>query len=800
MKSQVALVLALSFVAGAYASFLSDWTGFYAVFGIGFGISLLVPAMWRLGPKRWVYLAATLIAIFACFYVKVRTPQPQAEDVSKYAPLSNVIVRGKVIETPSLTRSDRAKFLLEVQEINPSGKANDEPPKPVTPEPEDEKDDAEVRQKKAEMLRQMQEERLKTLNEQKFIATSGKLYVTVPLIESTGLKSGQLLELSGRLYVPSRADNFGAFDFKNYLARQGVFAGLSGRSLLLQGDSPSFGEWWFVSRIVRAHVTGAGVPEGALLSSLVLGSRAVDLPSDLKDVFIQAGLAAVLAASGFQVTLVLGAAIAITRTSSLKSQFMIGCLCLGAYLLLTGASPSILRAVVMGFGSLIGLVVQRRSRPVVGLIVTAVLLLLYQPLWIWDLGFQFSFLATFGLITTSRSIMERLEWLPPAIAELLSVPIAAYIWTLPLQLLVFGKLSPYSLLANMITTPLVSISTYGGIISGFLGVLFVPLGAAIAWFLYPLLHWTIGLAQWITSLPNANTSVGAITIWQMLVAYMLFIAIWLVPWFKKMQRWTIAFALACGVMFVPNAIAQANTFQIILPSFNDVPIMLIKNQGQTVLINSGNRQFASFTLQPLIQKLGINRLDWAISTDTQPDFSDGWNVLATGSTKIGQFRDMNIGVTPKTYQSLQQALTSANTPIVSTKLGETITINNQISLQLLNQSPDVLKIKTGELSWLLIANTDQKSQSKISEQVELLPQLSSNVLWWTGGQLEPTLLQAINPRIAIASSTSLSEAMVNQLYENKTKVLWTGRDGSIQWNPDQDFQTLRDQQDAQSPI
>ena len=555
-----------------------------------------------------------------------------------------------------------------------------------------------------------------------------------------------------------------------------------------------------MSRIVRAHVMGAGVPEGSLLSSLVLGSRAVDLPSDLKDDFIQAGLAAVLAASGFQVTLVLGAAIALTCNKSLKFQFVVGSICLGGYLLLTGASPSILRAVVMGFGSLIGLVVQRRSRPVIGLIVTAVLLLLYQPLWIWDLGFQFSFLATFGLITTSRSIAERLEWLPPAIAELLSVPIAAYIWTLPLQLLIFGKLSPYSLIANVLTTPLVSISTYGGIISGLLGIIFVPMGAAIAWLLYPLLYWTIGLAQWINTLPNASTSVGAINLWQMLLAYILFIAIWLVPWFGKMQRWTIAFGLACVFLFVPNAIAQTNTFQITLPAFNDVPIMLIKNQNQTVLINSGDRQFASFTLQPFLQKLGINRLDWAIATDTQPDFSDGWNSLITGSVAIAQFRDISVGVTPKPYQNLQQALASSKTPLASLKVGETLKINNQVEIQLLSQSPDVIKIKTGDLSWLLLPNADPKSQQAIAANKKLLPQLSANILWWTGVQIEPAILQAVNPKIAIASATSVVEAMVNQLYEAKIRVFWTGRDGAIQWTPDKDFHTLRDQQDTRSPI
>jgi competence protein ComEC len=785
MKSQVALVLALSSVAGAYASFLPDWTSLYTILGLGFGLALLIPVVWRLGPKRWVYLLAIVIAISACFYVKFRTPQPQTDDISKYAPLSNAIVRGQVIDPPSLTRSDRARFLLEVKEINPSGKLNI---KDLNPSANTTTNSTTTPNE------------AKSSSDKKFNNASGKLYVTVPLIEVTGLRAGQAIELSGRLYLPSRADNFGAFDFKSYLARKGVFAGMSGRSLVTQGETPAFGEWWFVSKIVRAHVMGAGVPEGSLLSSLVLGSRAVDLPSDLKDAFIQAGLAAVLAASGFQVTLVLGAAIALSRNGSLKQQFIFGSLCLGAYLFLTGGSPSILRAVVMGFGSLIGLVVQRRSRPVIGLIITAVLLLLYQPLWIWDLGFQFSFLATFGLVTTSSAVSQRLEWLPPAIAELISVPIAAYIWTLPLQLLVFGKLTPYSLIANVFTTPLVSICTYVGIISGLLGIVFVPIGAGIAWLLYPLLHWTIDIAQWINTLPSANTSVGAIAIWQMFIAYALFLAVWLVDWFRKMQRWTIAFTLACVVLFAPNAIAQTSIFQVTLPSFNDVPIMLIRNQNQSILINSGDRQFASFTLIPFLQKLGINRLDWAIATNTQPDVSDGWNVLMSSAVAIGQFRDISLGVTPKPYQNLQQALANAKTPLASLKTGETLTINNEIEIKLLNQSPDILKVKTGELSWILLANADQKAQQAIAAKKDLLPQLSANVLWWTGGQVDPAILQAINPKIAIASSTSVVEEMVNQLYESKVRIFWTGRDGAVQWSPDKDFQTLRDQQDTRSPI
>ena len=228
--------------------------------------------------------------------------------------------------------------------------------------------------------------------------------------------------------------------------------------------------------------------------------------------------------------------------------------------------------------------------------------------------------------------------------------------------------------------------------------------------------------------------------------------------------------------------------------------MLIKNQNQNILINSGDRQFANFTLMPFLQKMGINRIDWAIATDTQPDVSDGWNVLMSSSMAIAQFRDISLGVTPKPYQNLQQALANAKTPLASLKAGENLTINNQVEIQLLNQSPDILKIKIGELSWLLLNNADQKTQQAIAAKKDILPSLSANILWWTGGQIEPVILKAINPQIAIASATSVVEEMVNQLYEAKVRIFWTGRDGAIQWSPDKDFHTLRDQQDSRSPI
>jgi competence protein ComEC len=800
MNVLICLICCLAFISGAYASAFSGWIGGAILLGVGLAIAIVVPSIWKKAPKRWVWLLAAAIACCAFVYVQFRSPQPQSDDISKYAPAANVTVRGKLQESPSLTRSDRARLILDVRAINAQGEIP-EPPQPLVT--------AGDRQKKD-----------KVKVEPKFEPASGSLYVTISLIEATGLRAGQQVEILGRLYLPSGANNPSDFDFKSYLQRQGIFAGMSGRALRIEERPPAWGDWWIKSRMVRAHVTGAGMPQGALLSSLVLGNRAVDLPSDLKDTFIQAGLAAVLAASGFQVSLLLGAVLLLARDRAPRQQFILGCLCLVGYSLLTGASPSVLRAVVMGFGSLIGILMQRRNRPVVGLAIAAVILLLYQPMWIWDLGFQFSFLATLGLVATVEPITKRLEWLPPLLAAAVAVPIAAYIWTLPLQLYNFGKISPWSVLANVLTTPLVSFATVGGMISGILGVILIPVGASVSWLMLPVLNLTIAIAKWTTSLPGAAVSTGTISVWQLLIGYGLIALIWLVPQFKK--HWFLGLVLAAIAIFIPNGIAHATQVQVSILSAGEVPIMLIQNQGQTILINSGDRQIATFTLLPMLRKAGINRIDWAISTDPQPDFSDGWKTLLDGSIPIKQFRDAGVDVYPKAYQDLLQILTNTNTSVKRLQQGESIEFEPNLKLEAINSSPSILRLVVRDTSWLLFGDTDTKAQQILvdyskpdtrkpqdidldpklkqlrADRQKILASLKSTMLVWNGGKIAPEILQAIRPTAAIASATSIADETISQIYGVKIRLYWTGKDGAIQWTPNHEILTLKDKQDKRS--
>lgn len=360
--------------------------------------------------------------------------------------------------------------------------------------------------------------------------TSGKLYITANLEQSQNLYPGQALKITGRLYEPSGANTPEEFDFKAYLARQGSFAGLSAKYIdsLPNTDRPQFGLWQVRQRIVNAQGRWLG-QKGALVSAMVLGRRAVDLPYDLRDAFIEAGLAHTLAASGFHVALVLTLVLAMTQWQPAKTQAIAGGIALLVYVGLTGLQPSVMRAALMGGGAMVGLALERKVKPLACLGLAVFLLLLWNPRWIWDIGFQLSVTATLGLMVMATALTKRLDWMPSGLAILLSVPIAAYVWTLPLQLYHFGIMPSYSIILNAIATPLVTVISLGGFISAMVSLVWPLAGSAISWLLAMPLQLLILLVNLFNQLPGNQISIGNISVWIVVIIYGLYgaITLWL---------------------------------------------------------------------------------------------------------------------------------------------------------------------------------------------------------------------------------------------------------------------------------
>ncbi|MCF4968864.1 ComEC/Rec2 family competence protein [Nostoc sp. CMAA1605] len=714
----------------------------------------VTPNIWRIAQPQ-VWLIAGIVGLFASFYLQWRVPTPTVTDISQFVPPANsnnqeqlVIVRGEISSSPRVTRSQRGQFWLNVSQI-------DEVKNPIKKE-----NDQEDTQKGA----------------------TGKLYVTVPILQITGLHPGQQIEVTGVLYKPKAASNPGAFDFQKFLKQEGTFAGLMGRQTNILDEENKLGWWQIRDRILRSQVRWLEVPEGPLVSAMVLGSKAVDLPYDIRDLFVQAGLAHALAASGFQTSLILSVILQLTKRAKKATQITLGALGLIIFLSLTGFQAAVLRAVIMGFAALVGLALNRKVKQLGSLLLAATLLLIFNPLWIWDLGFQLSFLATLGLVVTVPAILNRLDWLPSAIASLIAVPLAATIWTLPVQLCVFGVIPAYSLLLNIITTPLISVISIGGIISAIAGLMFPEIGSALASLLhYPTL-WLIKLVEAFSQLPGNSLVLGSISIWQLLIIYILILLVWLVRWWQK--RWWFAGFIAVGLVIFPAWHSASTLMRITVLEAKAEPVLVIQDKGIVTVINSGDEGTGRFTILPFLQQQGVNRIDWAIATDFQNNENDAW-LEVLQQMPIKNFSTYAINKNNDiTSQIVQQELQKRQGIYQILPVGQTINTGSTIA-QLINEQP-ILQLQILGQSWLLVGDVKPQEVQRIMKAGSWP---SPQVLWCQAESLKD-LVTALKPQVAIASAGNVNSSTLAELNKTSTKIFLTAQDGAIQWTPQKEFESF----------
>ena len=156
------------------------------------------------------------------------------------------------------------------------------------------------------------------------------------------------LIIEGNLYQPRSPKNPGAFDFKKYLAKQGSFSGLKGEKVVFRTDKKLWGWTNLRNRIINGFTDALGKENGLVISSIILGRRAVDLPPETRDLFVNIGLAHVFLFCPHARALLLGIVFWITQSLSSSKKLIIGIMILIFYVGLSGIQPSILRATLMG--------------------------------------------------------------------------------------------------------------------------------------------------------------------------------------------------------------------------------------------------------------------------------------------------------------------------------------------------------------------------------------------------------------------------------------------------------------------
>ena len=372
-------------------------------------------------------------------------------------------------------------------------------------------------------------------------------------------------------------------------------------------------------RLADRLIAGAGPERGGVLAALVLGSAVAPVPLAVAEAFRAAGLSHALAASGFHLSVLLGAVRPLAQRLPRGPRLSLLGLALGLFVLLAGPQPSVLRAVLMAGLALLALEGGRRGRPLALLLLSALVLLLVQPRWLVSVGFQLSVVATAALVV-SAGPLERwlLGCLPPPgrcwLAPALAVPLAACLWTLPLQLLHFGVVPSYALLANLLAAPLLTPLTLGAMGLALLSLLLPPLTAL----LLPPLAWLAGLllalTRMVAALPLAQWPLGRPAPWLALLLALGLLG-WSLPGLNRRWRWGAGVALLLAVL---AQVLLQRADQLLLVHQGHRDLLLARHRGRSALVALQADLFSCRRAQQLATALGVGRYDWILLLDPLP--------------------------------------------------------------------------------------------------------------------------------------------------------------------------------------
>jgi competence protein ComEC len=472
----------------------------------------------------------------------------------------------------------------------------------------------------------------------------GQLLATLPDTVETDddepLQAGTRVLMVGDLVQPYDNPVPGAFNQARYLRSQQITALLKRPERVIAFETSQ--QPWFElqrmaehlkNRVAEAFRQALPSPHAEVLGGIVLGDRAVPVDRDTRQAFIQTGLIHLLAASGMNVGIIAAAVLGLLSLFKLpyRSRLGIAMAAVALYSLLTGLPPSIQRAAAMLELALMLKMLNRELSPVFLLCVASTLLVLIHPDNIASIGFQFSVLTTFGLVTMVPRLQDRIgfyvtRWL----AGLVLVPAVAQLWIWPLSVYYFNQFPlhtvPLNILAFLLVTPL----TVLGFSAGLLSMINFTLGGLLAKVAYPFLSLLLALVDWGNGMGWAKWSLASPDGWMVAALYIeLFVLLGLTygpkswPFRRRALIALIPIALILGGLCAQQTEARKQATIDILPLSYRHEAFLVKPAGDTqasiVLLPTGLNYWEGRTFADFLRHHQITRLQAVLLLPEEQD-------------------------------------------------------------------------------------------------------------------------------------------------------------------------------------
>lgn len=365
------------------------------------------------------------------------------------------------------------------------------------------------------------------------------------------LKKGDVLLMKGNFNPVKSNTNPYAFDYAKFLRQEGIThqAYIKEEQWRLIGhQSSTLNSWIYSASTSLNHLldeSGMNDKNLAVAKALILGEKS-HLDRETKNAYASAGAMHVLAVSGLHVGIVmLILAFVLKPIKRFKGgpllYLVLVLTMIWFYALITGMSPSVFRASVMFSFVVIGQELERETSVYQSILVSALVLMVVEPLVVFQVGFQLSYLAVLGIVYLQPKIYNlwyiKHRWLDK-VWQLTSVSLAAQLATFPIGLYYFNQFPNYFLLSNMLVIPMAFVILFIGIVYFILA--WIPFLNEL---LLTLLDWSLSLMNtgvgWIDKLPFSATK-GVALFWYETIWIYALILIFVLSWLRRRKQFFFA--------------------------------------------------------------------------------------------------------------------------------------------------------------------------------------------------------------------------------------------------------------------
>ena len=284
----------------------------------------------------------------------------------------------------------------------------------------------------------------------------GKIRLKVTSVRNTVaamLKAGDEIAFTSAVTFSENSMRLGGCDRNDlrYVAR------LSAAEITFTGASPDFFD--AMRNGMKSILEDNMGSYGSLAYAVLTGDKG-GLEEGITDYYGTSGIGHILAVSGLHVgfiTVALSWLLGKLRAGKTTKLACVSAV-LMFYCFLASFSPSVVRASVMCVVGLTADVFGERRDGLSGLCAAVTAILVVKPLYVYDVGFVLSVTAVAGIMMFAENIARALKFLPRFLSGAISVSVAAQIGITPTMIVVFSQLTPYSIFANLLVIPIMSVT------------------------------------------------------------------------------------------------------------------------------------------------------------------------------------------------------------------------------------------------------------------------------------------------------------------------------------------------------